>query len=77
MDTDVDRSVVDWLMEGDPVATSSSTTASISRTAPVPWRSAAAHDSAYPGRQWFAIEPPGPSRWNTARVLRVLRWWEE
>jgi hypothetical protein len=31
--------------------------------------------SAYPGRQWFAIEPPGPSRWNTARVLRVLRWW--
>jgi hypothetical protein len=32
--------------------------------------------SAYPGRQWFTIEPPGASRWNTARVLRVLRWWE-
>jgi hypothetical protein len=31
---------------------------------------------AYPGRQWFAIEPPGASRWNTARVLRVLRWWD-
>jgi hypothetical protein len=32
--------------------------------------------SAYPGRQWFVIEPPGASRWNTARVLRVLRWWD-
>jgi hypothetical protein len=31
--------------------------------------------SAYPGRQWFQLEPPGPSRWNTARALRVLRWW--
>jgi hypothetical protein len=31
--------------------------------------------SAYAGRQWFPIEPPGPSRWNTARVLRVLGWW--
>lgn len=30
----------------------------------------------YPGRQWFALEPPGPSRWNTCRVLRVLEWWE-
>jgi hypothetical protein len=30
----------------------------------------------YPGRQWFEIEPSGPSRWNTARVLRVLRWWD-
>jgi hypothetical protein len=33
--------------------------------------------SAHPGRQWFQLEPPGPSRWNTARALRVLRWWEE
>jgi hypothetical protein len=32
--------------------------------------------SAHAGRQWFEIEPPGPSRWNTARVLRVLRWWD-
>lgn len=32
--------------------------------------------AAYPGRQWFELEPAGPSRWNTARVLRVLRWWE-
>jgi len=31
--------------------------------------------SQYPGRQWFQIERPGPSRWNTGRVLRVLRWW--
>lgn len=31
--------------------------------------------SPYPGRQWFQLEPPGASRWNTGRVLRVLRWW--
>lgn len=31
--------------------------------------------SAYAGRQWFAIEPPGASRWNTARALKVLQWW--
>ena len=31
--------------------------------------------TAYAGKQWFPIEPPGPSRWNTARVLRVLGWW--
>jgi hypothetical protein len=30
----------------------------------------------YPGRQWFELESPGPSRWNTYRALRVLRWWE-
>jgi hypothetical protein len=29
----------------------------------------------YPGRQWFVLEPPGPSRWNTRRARRVLRWW--
>ena len=32
--------------------------------------------SPYPGRQWFQLEPPGPSRWNTCRVLRVLQWWD-
>jgi hypothetical protein len=32
--------------------------------------------SPYPGRQWFQLEPPGPSRWNTSRVLRVLQWWD-
>ena len=32
--------------------------------------------AAYPGRQWFQPEPAGPSRWNTCRALRVLRWWE-
>lgn len=31
--------------------------------------------SPYPGRQWFQLEPAGPSRWNTRRVLRVLQWW--
>jgi hypothetical protein len=30
----------------------------------------------YPGRQWFQLEPPGLSRWNSCRVLRVLRWWD-
>ncbi|HBY62887.1 MAG TPA: hypothetical protein DEH78_23950 [Solibacterales bacterium] len=30
----------------------------------------------YPGRVWFEMEPAGaPSRWNTLRALRVLRWW--
>ena len=30
----------------------------------------------YAGRQWFQIEEPGASRWNTRRALGVLRWWE-
>jgi hypothetical protein len=31
----------------------------------------------YPGRTFFEMEKPGqPSRWNTLRALRVLRWWE-
>ena len=29
----------------------------------------------YPGRQWFAMESRGPSRWNTLRASRVLDWW--
>jgi hypothetical protein len=32
--------------------------------------------AAYPGRSWFQMEQPGPSRWNTVRVLRVLDWWD-
>jgi hypothetical protein len=29
------------------------------------------------GRTFFELEGPGePSRWNTLRALRVLRWWE-
>ena len=31
----------------------------------------------YPGRQWFRMEEPGPSRWATMRALRVLKWWDE
>jgi len=31
----------------------------------------------YPGRQWFQLEQPGPSRWNTCRALLVLRWWAD
>jgi hypothetical protein len=28
------------------------------------------------GREWFSMETTGqPSRWNTLRALRVLRWW--
>jgi hypothetical protein len=30
------------------------------------------------GREFFLLEKPGqPSRWNTLRALRVLRWWGE
>ena len=28
------------------------------------------------GKEFFKLEKPGqPSRWNTLRALRVLRWW--
>ena len=30
----------------------------------------------YAGRQWFRIEDPGASRWNTRRALGILRWWD-
>jgi hypothetical protein len=37
------------------------------------WVSNAPH----PGRYWFRLEPAGrPSRINTLRALRVLRWWD-
>lgn len=32
---------------------------------------------AYPGRTWFRLEDPGPSRWATLRALRVLSWWDD
>ena len=33
--------------------------------------------SRHSGREYFVMEPGGePSRWNTLRALRVLRWWE-
>jgi hypothetical protein len=29
------------------------------------------------GKTWFELERPGaPSRWNTLRSMRVLKWWE-
>ncbi len=32
----------------------------------------------HPGKYYFAMEQAGqPSRWNTLRALRVLRWWSE
>jgi hypothetical protein len=32
----------------------------------------------HPGRTHFEMEKPGgPSRWNTLRALRVLKWWGE
>jgi hypothetical protein len=31
-----------------------------------------AHRGTYPGRMWFALEGPGPSRWHTLMALRVL-----
>jgi hypothetical protein len=31
----------------------------------------------YPGRTFFELDNIGePSRWNTLRTLRVLRWWD-
>lgn len=30
----------------------------------------------YGGREFFRMETGGPSRWNTLRALRVLRWWK-
>lgn len=34
-------------------------------------------ENIHKGRSFFAIERRGtPSRWNTLRALRVLRWWE-
>ncbi len=34
-------------------------------------------NSPWTGRTYFEIEPAGkPSRWNTLRALRVLKWWE-
>jgi hypothetical protein len=32
----------------------------------------------WPGRTYFEMEKAGqPSRWNTLRALRVLKWWEK
>jgi len=30
----------------------------------------------HPGRYWFTLEAPGPSRWATLRALRLLDWWD-
>ena len=35
-------------------------------------------DYSYKGKTWFQLERIGmPSRWNTLRALRVLKWWNE
>ncbi len=37
-----------------------------------------AMNSGMSGRKYFDLEQAGqPSRWNTLRALRVLKWWEE
>jgi len=33
--------------------------------------------SPHAGRQWFQLEQPGASRWNTRRALHVLQWWQQ
>jgi hypothetical protein len=34
-------------------------------------------ENSYKGATWFELEKRGaPSRWNTLRALRVLKWWE-
>jgi len=40
-----------------------------------PYEGDVLEDDGAPGVSWFALEGPGPSRWNTLRALRVLRWW--
>lgn len=30
----------------------------------------------FSGKSFFDMEKIGPSRWNTLRALRILRWWE-
>jgi hypothetical protein len=30
----------------------------------------------HPGKTWFRMEEPGPSRWATLRACRVLNWWD-
>jgi hypothetical protein len=33
-------------------------------------------ENSYRGKTYFDLEPLGaPSRWNTLRALRVLKWW--
>jgi len=35
-------------------------------------------ENSYRGKTYFTLERVGtPSRWNTLRALRVLRWWEQ
>lgn len=35
-------------------------------------------EHSYSGKTYFELEPVGaPSRWNTLRALRVLKWWEQ
>jgi hypothetical protein len=36
-------------------------------------------ENTHPGKVWFALEDGDgqPSRWNTVRALRVLRWYEQ
>ena len=36
-----------------------------------------AHRAPYPGKMWFQLETPGPSRWHTLRALRVLRRYDD
>jgi hypothetical protein len=35
-------------------------------------------DNSYKDKTWFQLERVGaPSRWNTLRALRVLKWWNK
>ena len=34
-------------------------------------------ENRHKGKTWFELERPGaPSRWNTLRAMRVLKWWK-
>jgi hypothetical protein len=79
----VEPAVLDWLLGGDP-AIAWQTERDLLDAPPGVWEPLRQRDAEgrwargklHSGREFFAMEPAGPSRWNTLRALRVLRWWQ-
>lgn len=64
---EIDSEVIDWLMAGDPAIRWQ-----VERRKDGTWNLQNGHS----GETHFEMERPGqPSRWNTLRALRVLKWW--
>lgn len=54
--------ITEWLLEGDPA---------------IRWQTRRDLQNKHPGRTFFELETVGqPSRWNTLRALRLLKWSE-